>query len=100
MKIIISRSHGVWSISENFYKHYNIPYRKEHGFCYSKENITRKDPRLIEYIEKFGTKMASGIFGYLEVVDIPNGTAYRICDYDGAEYIEYRDDIKWEIAED
>lgn len=55
---------------------------------------------MIEYIEKFGTEKASGRYAHLVVIDIPKGTAYRIEEYDGFEYIECRDEIEWEIAED
>lgn len=100
MKIVINNDYGGWSVSESFLQYYDIPYTKEWGRCFPKENISNKDPRLIEYIEKFGTKMASGKFAHLTIVDIPDGTAYRICEYDGSEYIEYRDEIEWEIAKD
>lgn len=100
MKIVVNRNYGTFEMSEDFYEHYNIPYTYKYGIRCPIENISRKDKRLIEYIEQYGSQKASGGFSHLKVVDIPNGTAYRICDYDGAEYIEYRDKIKWEIAED
>ena len=101
MKIVVNRNYGIFEMSKDFYEHYNIQYTRKYGiYCAVKENISRKDSRLIEYIEKYGSKRASGGFSHLEVVDIPNGTAYRICEYDGAEYIEYRDELEWEIAED
>lgn len=100
MKVVINKAYGGWHVSTDFCRHYNIPYSEKYGVNCPKVKITRKDERLIEYIEKFGSEKASGKFSHLEVVDIPNGTAYRICNYDGAEYIEYRDEIIWEIAED
>lgn len=59
----------------------------------------RTDPRLIEYIEKFGSKAASGIFSHLKVVEIPKGTKYYISEYDGCESVVTEDDIKWEVAD-
>jgi len=35
----------------------------------------------------------------LTVEWIPLGAAYRICEHDGAEWIELRDDIGWVVAE-
>lgn len=100
MKIVINKAYGGWHVSKDFCQHYNIPYKEQYGFCYPEENITKKDQRLIEYIKKFGSKKASGQFSNLVVVNIPKGKAYRIEEYDGYEYIEYRDEIEWEIAED
>lgn len=100
MKIIISEGYGGFHVSEDFCKYYNIPYERVCDSCRPEEDITRKDPRLIEYIEKYGGQKASGRYNNLVVKTIPNGTAYRICEYDGSEYIEYRDEIEWEIAEE
>ena len=102
MKIVVSEGYGGFHVSEDFCKYYNIPYETDEivwRSCMSKEGITRKDPRLIEYIEKYGSQKASGRYNNLVVKNIPDGTAYRICEYDGSEYIEYRDEIEWETAE-
>ena len=98
MKIVINESYGGFRVSENFCKYYNIPYDKRN--LAPKEPITRKDKRLIRYIETYGSDAASSSFSRLVVREIPNGKAYRISEYDGYEDIEYRDDIDWEIAED
>jgi len=34
----------------------------------------------------------------VEIVWVPVGTRFRITEYDGAESIEYRNEIKWEKA--
>lgn len=34
----------------------------------------------------------------VEIIWVPVGTEFRITEYDGAENIEYKDDIAWEIA--
>lgn len=44
----------------------------------------REDPILIEIVEELGEK-ASGAFGELVVVDIPDGMDYVIDEYDGIE---------------
>jgi hypothetical protein len=58
----------------------------------------RADPRLIEYIETHGSKMASGFCAELEVVEIPKGTLCRITEYDGYESIETMNGIAWSVA--
>lgn len=52
----------------------------------SSEN--RTDKTLIEVVEELGEK-ASGSFGELEVVEIPDDSFYMIDDYDGVETIYY-----------
>ena len=102
MKIVINESYGGFRVSEQFCKHYNIPYDVDSisGVVTPKESITRTDKRLIEYIKKYGSNAASSSFSRLVVREVTNGEAYRISVYDGYEDIEYIDDIDWEIAED
>ena len=100
MKIVINCCFGGFEVSENFFKEYDIPYSKTYfGTCYPQTEINfRTDSRLIEYIEKFGSKMASGPCSHLVDTEIPKGTYYTIDEYDGFESIETRDGIQWEIA--
>ena len=65
-------------ISNEDYKKYNLYLDEEH----------RQDPILIEVIEELGDK-ASGRFGRLEVVEIPDNCYYKIDEYDGIESIYY-----------
>ena len=39
-----------------------------------------------------------GGFNQITIEWIPKGTAFRICQYDGNEYVEFRDEIPWNIA--
>lgn len=48
----------------------------------------RQDPTLIEVVEELKDK-ASGRFGDLEVVEIPDNCYYKIDEYDGVETIYY-----------
>ena len=100
MKIVINECFGGFEVSENFFKAYNIPYEKSKwGSIYPTTEINyRTDPRLIEYIEKYGSEMASGSCAYLVVEEIPKGTAYIIDEYDGNESIVIRDEVQWNIA--
>ena len=65
-------------ISNEDYKKYNLYLDDEH----------RQDPILIEVVEELGDK-ASGRFGKLEVVEIPDNCYYEIDEYDGIETIYY-----------
>lgn len=57
-------------------------------------DLKRTDPILIHVVEELGEK-ASGICSKLEVVEF-SGTKYRICEYDGIEWLETPDSIQWE----
>lgn len=49
-------------------------------------SIDRSDPALIQAVEELGDK-ASGNYGKLKIVEIPDGTNYEIDEYDGMESI-------------
>ena len=65
-------------INNKDYKKYNLYLDDEH----------RQDTILIEVVEELGNK-ASGRFGRLEVVEIPDNCYYKIDEYDGFETIYY-----------
>lgn len=98
MKLIINHSYVGFRPSIEFLEAYNIPYYMSIGMPVAREEISRMDKRLIEFIEKYGSERASYV-GEIVVEDIPNGTHYIIHDYDGYETIEYRDKVDWKIAE-
>lgn len=99
MKIVINNCFGGFEVSENFFKAYNIPHHVRYGCAYPDEEIDlRRDPRLIEYIETHGSKMASGDCAELIVREIPKGTLYHITEYDGFESIETIESIGWLVA--
>lgn len=103
MKIVINTGWGGFQLSKEFYDYYKIPCVMYFGGIHCAiepwtEDI-RKDPRVIKYIENFGSRAASGIYSYLRVVEIPKGTKYYIKEYDGAESIVTEDDIEWEVAD-
>lgn len=57
-------------------------------YCLSLRSEKREDETLIEVIEELG-KEASGRFGKLEVLEIPDDAFYVIEEYDGAETLYY-----------
>lgn len=63
----------------------NEDYKK---YCLYLDDTYRKDTTLIEVVEELGDK-ASGRFGDLKVVEIPNNSFYKIDEYDGIETIYY-----------
>ena len=61
-------------------------------------NIDRTDPILISVIETMGSEAASGRFALLYIEEIPNGTQYKIDNYDGIEELVTKDDENWKVA--
>lgn len=69
----------------------------ETGEYLSDRDIERSDPDLVAVVEELGDG-ANGMFANLTIKDVPPGTAYRIQEYDGREWIETATDIEWRIA--
>ena len=86
------------TVSTKDYGKFTEKIDSEHCVYYRGDNI-RNDLDLIAMIEEFGSEKCSGRYAELEIEDVPSGTYYRIGEYDGIEYIEYRDDIDWLVAE-
>lgn len=106
MKVLLKTSYGPFSLRKEIFEKLAIPYHNialsfyEEWLVPNKPISKTKTNKLIEWVEGFGSEyVANPKFCYFEVVDIPKGTAYRICEYDGSEYVEYRDEIDWKIAE-
>ena len=62
---------------------------KEITWC----NPERTDPILIQVVEELG-KEVNGSYASLKIVEF-SGDKYRICEYDGLEYVETPDSIHW-----
>lgn len=65
----------------------------------SDRDIDRTDPILISVVETMGSKAASGRFASLYIEEIPDGTQYKIDNYDGIEELITKDDDIWKTAE-
>lgn len=61
-------------------------------------DIDRTDPILISVVETMGSEAASGRFAKLYIEEIPNGTQYKIDNYDGIEELITKDDDDWKTA--
>lgn len=104
MKVVVNNCYGGFKLSEEAYKYIGIPYKKEYGFIFPENSDwldsyeCRTNHKLIEFIEKFGQDRASGNFSKLKIEEVPSGTLFRIQEYDGSEWIETEDDLKWWLA--
>lgn len=60
--------------------------REGHYDSFFSRSIDRSDPLLVRVVEELGD-VASSRFAELEIVEIPDGVEYEICDYDGIETV-------------
>ena len=58
-------------------------------------DVKRTDKVLVRVVEELGEE-ANGSCSQLSIVELPDGSKYRINEYDGRESIETPDDIHWE----
>ena len=62
--------------------------------------LERTDPDLVSVVEVMGSKAASGRYAHLVVEELPDGSLYKIDEYDGIESLITQDDDDWLIARD
>ena len=62
--------------------------------------IDRTDPVLVSIVETIGSEYASGRFARLELVEISDGTLYKIDEYDGLESLITQEDDDWLLAKE
>lgn len=58
----------------------------------------RTDPDLVAVVEELGPLASDGSGTELVIRDIAAGQLYRICEYDGKEWLEFPSDIHWSVA--
>ena len=61
-------------------------------------NIPRSDPTLIAVIEQLGHRADGGRGASLAIEEVPEGTQYRIDEYDGNESVMTQESYDWETA--
>jgi len=97
-------------VSEDEYDHFHTDiFDKDFGSTFKAKDIDdnvfndhfvsmydfkRTDPILIQVVEELGDK-ANGEYAELSIVEF-SGNKYRICEYDGLEWLETPDSIQWE----
>lgn len=76
------------------FKGNDIDYNVFNDHFVSIYNFERTDPILVQVVEELGDK-ANGEYSKLQVVEF-SGNKYRICEYDGMEWLETPDTIEWQ----
>jgi hypothetical protein len=86
MKIVVNDCYGGFGLSEKAVRKYcelkGINYDKEWNKDSSVYGIKRTDPILIQVVKELGEE-ANDFCSGLKIEEIPNGSYYRIIEYDG-----------------
>ena len=85
MKIVINACHGGFSVTEEVYKYCGLEWDDYDSYFRIDKNKTNL--KLIEFIEKYGSKAASGDYAKLKVIEIPDDVEWDIQEIDGWEWI-------------
>lgn len=104
VKIVSNGCYGGFSLSRKAYEMYcelkgiaPEPREERRIFDSYGRGIERSDPDLIRVIEALGEE-ANGRCAALDITEIPEGTKYRIDEYDGYEQVMTIDDYEWSVA--
>jgi hypothetical protein len=85
-RIVINKCYGGFSLSEPV----KLLYKERTGKSLREYEAVRDDPELISAIEQIGLDNASGTFGKLAIIEIPDDVpedGWDIQDYDGVEWV-------------
>jgi len=52
----------------------------------------------VQVVEEMGPKKSSGNAARLRIHELPEGTLYRIDEYDGLETVMPQDEYEWSVA--
>lgn len=85
MKVVINKCFGGFGLSEDAYEYLGLKW-DGYGWAYN-DYDKRTAPELVECVETLGSKVASGYWARLEVVEVPDGEAWEIDYYDGFETV-------------
>ena len=92
-KIVYNACFGGFGLSETAWERY----RELGGQETDRWDINRADPVLVQVVEELGEE-ANTRFSELRIRDLPEGTKYRIDEYDGNESVCTIDDYDWSVA--
>jgi len=82
MKVVINKRYGGFGLSKAGMEFMGLEW-DGYGHC---SELSRQNPKLIECVEKLGSK-ANGGFADLTIVEIPDGVEYTVEEHDGMEWI-------------
>ena len=76
---------------------YSSWYYTDRDESFSRDSIPRNDPFLVQAVEELG-RAADGEYSELSIREVPDGSRYRIDEYDGRESVILESEEVWEVA--
>ena len=83
-KLVISTCHGGFGLSKAAMAYVGYTPSSEYD---DYNDCPRDNPRLIEFIERYGSEDASDDCSELRIVEIPDDVEWQVEQYDGYEWI-------------
>ena len=96
-KIVYNACYGGFGLSTEARERYIELAGLDRNQAFYDWDLDRTDPILVQIIEELGER-ASGRFAELYIRELPEGTRYRIDEYDGLESVMTQDDYDWSVA--
>ena len=91
MKVLVNHRYGGFSVSKNAVVDVGLwdKYKDNYSdWDYVYDDDLRYNKDIIKLLEEKGSEYVSGGFAELSVVNIPDeATDYKICEYDGIEWV-------------
>ena len=96
-KIVYNRCYGGFGMSQKAIDRYwELKGRPEPKDWWPDE-VDRTDPILVQVVEELGEEAGSSV-AELCIRELEPGTKWRLQEYDGMEWVETEDHIKWQVA--
>lgn len=99
-EVVINGCYGGFSLSSKA-----LEWLKKNASQETKKNlrkhhdIERHNPDLIRCVKALGSEAASGSYARLKIETI-EGNKYRVQEYDGSEWVETPNDIRWTVIKE
>lgn len=84
---------GLTFVEDTYWGHWELP----DGVYWYDSDLSRTDPFLVQVVEELGEEAESNAAS-LSIRELPEGTKYRIDEYDGLETVMAQDEYEWSVA--
>ena len=98
--VVINTCYGGFGLSEKAIQRLGeLGVDNPHDWKWGDPDVSRHDPRLVQVVKELNEEAENELlFSTLEVVEV-KGDRYRVMEYDGSEWVETPDSIRWTVIE-
>jgi hypothetical protein len=96
-KIVYNACFGGFCLSAAAIERYSEIQGVKLSKWFDERDIPRNDPALVQVVEELGER-AGASYSRLRIKELPDGTLYRIDEYDGNESVMTMNDYEWSVA--